>query len=58
MAFIESGINLSNNSKKKSIQIYYVSERKNKKQKNLKYFLKKKREITFKTAPSQLFART
>jgi hypothetical protein len=58
MKFIEQGIDITNQTKKASALTYIESEKRPKKQKNLKYFLKKKRDIYFKSAPSLLFTRS
>lgn len=50
MTFIEDTLSLSNTMKRQSFQIKEESKT-TKKSKNLKYFLKKKRNITYKVGP-------
>jgi hypothetical protein len=51
MTFIEEGITISNVSKKKTFELSNETKV-SKKIKNLRYFLKKKRNMMFKHAPS------
>ena len=55
--FMEEAITVSNASKKKSFELN-ENTRVPKKVKNLRYFLKKKRNIIYKHSPSQLFSRS
>jgi hypothetical protein len=57
MNFIEEGITISNVSKKKTFELSNETKV-SKKIKNLRYFLKKKRNMMFKHAPSQVFLRS
>ena len=49
--FLEEGIVLSNSKKKEDIEVK-VQSKQDKKLKNFKYFLRKKRSITLKSAPA------
>lgn len=57
MNFIEDVIQMSNSSKKQTFELN-STEKASKKSKNLKYFLRKKRNILMKQAPTQMFHKT